>query len=239
MTVSICKNICPSAGNDVQDLPTNNPPVTPAVTGMTMLPTDFEATQSSVCDLTTSTWHTITTRYEDGVAQTPIITDTGVPCSPEQSILREPFCQCFIDDVNGDGSELVEFSRGFIRTIQPDNSITVVTLGDFTDSTFQNQYDPVGTVTACAMVGTDAELLQNRIELDGGVWSPTALVESYTIRVISGTGVTFTDSNGVVTPIVANEVLSYDSEDEHFETSPIVTVPAGNQVVITYTELGA
>lgn len=227
--------VCPTP---TENIPTNNPPVIGSGGGGGMITNDNETTQVSVCNSTTQTWQVITTQYLDGVAGTPVTTDTGIPCTVDDTTHKEISCECYIDDVNGDGTELVGFIRAYLISVSATGVPTSVLMGDFTDNTYQNQYDPVGTVTLCSETGDDAVLKQLTTTLDGtGTWSPSMLTKSYTIRVVAGTGVTFTDSDGTTRPLVINEVVTYQGE-QFFDTAPVVTTTAGDVVVITHSETG-
>lgn len=150
---------------------------------------------------------------------------------------------CLIDDVNGDGSVLVSYVESYaIR----DNGLAVSStfIGTFEDATLQVPYTVLGTRTLPCDVGAAARTLQRRLKLTGAGdnWSPTAAVQSYTIRVASvgATLPTFTDSVGTVTELELGEVLSYSVENgAPLQDAPVVNnLDAANCVIISFTELG-
>lgn len=152
--------------------------------------------------------------------------------------------QCLVDDVAGDGTgQIVPFVR--LTLLQVDNatgSVTSSLIGDFTDSTAATTYAAQGTARDADDVGTDAVTDQSRFLIqEGATWSPTADLRSYTIRVVTDTSgnITFTDSGGEITPLVAGETLSFDADvNEMFETSPVLTTGTGDVVVVSATKIG-
>lgn len=150
---------------------------------------------------------------------------------------------CLIDDVNGDGTVLVSYVEAYAVR---DNGLAVTStlIGTFTDSTLQMVYTPQGTRTLPCDVGVAAQTLQRRLKLNGAgdTWSPTAAVQSYTVRVatVGATLPTFTDSAGTTTELELGEVLSYSIENgAPLQNAPVVSnLDAANCVIISFTELG-
>ncbi len=136
-----------------------------------------------------------------------------------------------IDDVNGDGSLLVEYVE----------ASSVVTVGGVTRST------PLGTftddlLTASYTVNTELILedafKQGREVISGATWSPPTGTTSYTIRIgLTSAGVTYTDSVANTTTFEAGEVSTWSGNNKFADTAPVVTVPAGQTATITYTFL--
>lgn len=148
--------------------------------------------------------------------------------------------RCMCDDVNGDGSNIVNYVETYCHEVNPDGSANITLFGTFTNASQGIAYDPVNGVE-CDSIGVDAQTEQNSIVVDNGAsWSPTQLMCSYVIRVSAlATGVTFTGSNGVTRNLELSEGLSFNSGDEPFDVSPVLTTGAGDTVIITYTTIGA
>ena len=81
-------------------------------------------------------------------------TPTGAiePCSEEQT---EIVTICHCDDVNGDGSSIVEYTEAFKRTCDSSGAVSSSSLGLFTDETLTTAYAPVNPMN-CNDVGTNA-----------------------------------------------------------------------------------
>lgn len=234
-----CSEIC-TIGT-TSDLPTNNPPL-PAgsgggtIAGTVAITDDRELEVVTVCNAATGTWQKIVTPWLDGVAGTAVTTDLGISCSGSSNVSLE-LC-CMVDDTLGDGSVLVPFVRVYSHEVDVANNLTSTFIGDYTDKTLSTDYTVVGTVSTPESVGSVPEVKQGTATVTGSSWSPSALVQSYTVRVASGVGGTFTDSFGNLRNLSANEVFTYAHEGELFDTVPVVTADGATTIIITYTELG-
>lgn len=145
---------------------------------------------------------------------------------------------CMVDDVNGDGTELVSFVEATVVSYV-DGVITTTDAGTFTDEMLDTPYVTQGTVSTMCSLGSQAEVKQDSEELNGpNVFRPSNLTLAYTIRAKTS-GVLFTGSNGVQRTLEANEVIQYTRKDDTlFDTLPVVEIPTGECAIITHTYLG-
>lgn len=162
----------------------------------------------------------------------------GVTPIPARSDSQFEFIT-LIDDVNSNGSTLVEF----VRMIQVSSNGTNNVIGDY-ETDLITPYTPVGIVTTPVNAGSPAEIKWESLEVaNGATWSPTALVRSasYYVFDIGDTNnpPTFTSSSGAVRDLRLSEsgTFSLDSEADLTDTAPIITTNAGDEILINYTTL--
>lgn len=149
------------------------------------------------------------------------------------------FSACLCDDVNGDGSVVVNF----IRVVSITDGGVLAQVGDFLPD-YSATYTPLGTVTPCGEVGAAPAIAQVRELLVGPTtWVRPANLQSLTYKYITdgGTGgATVTDNNTTVTPLVVGDIETF-STDPEFAVSLGGTFQldllAGDQIVILYTEI--
>jgi hypothetical protein len=158
---------------------------------------------------------------------------------PDQCIKVEPRCKC--DDVNGDGSVIVNFVQAYQICIT--NGVVVSTLiGSYTDDTYSTPYVVQGAVVNCSAIGASARVSQQRLVLSGaGSWVVPGDVLAYSIKVVQANGgPTFTDTSGIVTPLFVGESVSFSDGSEEgmvFVPGAIVTTLGGDIVVIDYQRI--
>lgn len=148
--------------------------------------------------------------------------------------------KCMIDDVAGDGSNLIPYVEAFYQEVDENGALTVTALGIFTDSCLSTAYTVQGTATDPSTIGTDAVFKSQRREITGvSTWSPAATVHSFTVVVEAlGAGVTFTDSDGVVTNLRQGRGETWAHDENLSDAAPIIAGTAGSIVTINYTEIG-
>lgn len=197
--------------------------------------------------------------------QVPVGTDTLVcvecyenkeaPCSTfqtgQQNIptanTKEPFTsihkECFVDDVNSDGTTFVGFVRATCIAITQGGGLISTLLGDFTSQTLSVPYNVMGTVGKSKDIGDQAVTKVGRVELTNGEWRPDVLTTSFTIRVHAvgdmNNPPTITDSFNNTTDIFVNETISYSDIEPFGDGLPVITAGTNDRVFITYTTLGA
>lgn len=142
------------------------------------------------------------------------------------------------DDVLNNGSNIVKVYEASYQTVSPTNTVVSTFLGYFSDAHLTTSYTP-SFIKDCDTLGNLAKFASGRISVTVGDWSPNSLIKSYSVRVVSTAGgvPTFTDSFGNITNFVLGEVVSFEDEELLVDITPIVTVPAGSEVIITYTQI--
>lgn len=176
----------------------------------------------------------------------PIVYDqathgTWGACAAEGGGGDEVRVTCLCDDVAGDGTNIVKYVAAHQVEVSGAGVLTSTALGTFTDNTLTTAYAPVNPVD-CDAVGAAAVVRQGREIIENGtLWSPSALVQSYTIRVAAiGDPLnppTFTDGFGNVTTFELGEVTTYGLEEGLIDTTAVVGTGIGDSIVITYTEI--
>ena len=171
---------------------------------------------------------------------------SSMPNNVEQVSCQTPIAfqeikqTCLIDDVNGDQSDLVKYVDACLIQVSG-NDVTSNNLGSFTDSTLKTRYNPVNPVDPESL-GTTARVRQGRVEISGATWSPNDLIRSYSVvsRVVTNpvSPPTFTDSFGNVTNLPISVEVGYSHDLDLLDSAPVVTVPADDKVIITYTQIG-
>jgi hypothetical protein len=182
-----------------------------------------------------------------GVSTYRIHSATGVTTVADLSTLTlsgvsetgATFKLCYIDDTASDGSNLVEF----VRIISIDSTGTATAIGDFLPD-LVTPYTVIGTVETSETIGSPAEIKQLMATVeDGGTWSPTSLVRSYSFIVVTvgdiNTPPTYTDSNSNSTDLLIGEsgTFSLDGEADLMETTPTFSTNTGDLIRINYTTL--
>lgn len=195
-------------------------------------------TQWVVKDNGTPTGAVFWTDLAGAVVAAPAGAVPGVCGAAFEDIFEDCLC-----DVDGTGAIIAMFSRLYRRSIAADGTFSSALLGDFTDASGSTSYAVAGTAVECSTVGDAAVTDQERIIVQNGqTWSPNATMRSYTIRVSANSGngtITFTDSNGVVTPFAANEVQRFVADvNATFDTTPVLSTGPGDIVFISATDVG-
>lgn len=141
---------------------------------------------------------------------------------------------CMTDDTLNDGTALVSYED--IYLVKYDGtSVTSTYLGSFADSTLQTPYTPIGTTYKCADYGDKPETAISVQDVTNGTFSPDLLAQQVTIRVITGNNSTFTDSNSNTVTLEEGEVLTWFLASDTMDVTPVLTVPLGEVVRVTYT----
>ena len=165
------------------------------------------------------------------------------PCPIEVLPELEICDECWIDDVNGDGSNLVGFIRRTSTIIDRDSGTkTRTVLLDLTvdaatkTETVYNATNPV----PCSEVGAQPQgLLARRETVVGpGAWSaPTQEILDFLFTGIQGTA-TVTDSAGITSTLNAGETYGDQAVrlKLFFTPVPTLNVPAGSVVNVAWTE---
>jgi len=180
-------------------------------------------------DEVTDTWNYTKT---DGTAVVENVDFVSCPDVTNADIRHK----CFIDDVNGNGSELVPYVYAYsVGVNQAGNGIVSTPLGLFEDECFENGYTLQGLPDLPPAQFDLGEKSGRIILTDANTWSPPLNVTSYTIRVRdTANGSTYTDSNGNTTPLDDFEVVTYTFNSKT-DSLPVVRPMNGAEIVITYT----
>ena len=145
-------------------------------------------------------------------------------------------CICMIDDVNGDGSLLVNFIRLVTLNIATGE---LVEFYDFATD-MSATYAPIGPTSECASIGATATLVAHREHLIGpAVWSlpPTAQAVAI-VTIANAGGGTITTVDGAGALIIGTEMWSAQDGAFVILTGPIdLNLLAGDEVLVIYTEL--
>lgn len=155
-----------------------------------------------------------------------LVRPNGTLCDEDNVV--DTIKQCLVDDVNGDGTNLVPFVR--YVSLKVDGTTEVI--ADY-NSTLTGPYVAVNAVDP-GTLGLPASGRSGRVEVNG-VWSPTSLMKSYTIRATSASS--YTDSNNITTPIITGEVVTWSFDNQGvdlIDNSPVFN----GEAVITYTFWG-
>lgn len=150
---------------------------------------------------------------------------------------------CLCDDVNADGSVIVNYVDVYKVDVLGTN-LTSTFIGSYTDDTFLVPYVPVNP-TECDLLGTPLRGQNARrivLENANTFSPPSALIGTLSIIVISVgnalTPPTFTDSLGNTSTMVEGESFSYSISEDYsfFCNMPIITTNAGDRVHVTWME---
>lgn len=151
------------------------------------------------------------------------------------------FKRCLCDDVNGDGSLIVNYVQ-FYQYDPGSNSITVT--GNWNED-LTALYVPVNA-TDCNAIGAPQQIVQRRQDLTGvTAWVRPINVQSLTIKVRRVGDVlnppTITDNNGTTTPLFIGDVETWsvlDTEALLLQGAFTITLNNVNDhITIIYTEL--
>jgi hypothetical protein len=142
------------------------------------------------------------------------------------------------DDTLNDGSVIVQYVEVYSHIVDSAGLFTSSLIGTYTDHGLQTAYTPLFGKD-CNSIGAYAKYMQGRLSITGGDWSPTALTKSYSIYVESTTGglPTFQDSFGNITNLKLGSITSYNDEELLADTTPVVQVPAGSEIIIAYVQI--
>jgi len=206
-------------------------------------PTPPQIEKISYCnDLTKTTWIKVCAyafNSTTGVTTETVLseTDSGVPCELNQTA-AEIKCFEMCDDVNGDFTSITTFYE--ISLVYYDGTfLQKVDLGSFLDTDGQTPYVPINPLP-CSDIGRDIIESQGRVVLQGGSWSPSPIIKSYTIRVDvvanEANPPQFTDSFGNTTPLFEGETFGYSFTCVNVDTESFVNSSAGDRIVITYIQ---
>lgn len=156
-------------------------------------------------------------------------------CPASTSELREV---CYVDDVNGDGTLLVPFTK--VYELDSTNECWVFKF-QYPDSDITTKYTVLGVETRAEETGAAAQESQNRIVLENGAgWIAPALTTGYTIKAINADGGTFTDSEAVTTPLINNDTIAYNTDlQSPLKSGASVTTGPTSLVVVEWTTLTA
>lgn len=153
------------------------------------------------------------------------------------------FERCRCDDVNGDGSLIVNYIEFY--TVNPTTGVPTI-LSTYTDPPW-TPYVPINPVD-CASIGTTVSLVQRRVELSGiFVWNRPVNIQSLTIKVRRTNNTVFptiTDNGGGVTNLYLGDVETYShlgdqSTVPQWLTGNFIVSSASPDTLITisYTEI--
>jgi len=153
---------------------------------------------------------------------------------------------CLCDDVNDDGSTIVEF----IRIISIDVSGGIAsTVGDFTPD-YSSTYTTLGTVSTCGSIGSPVVGLNQGRDLlnsnTGDVWTrPSALVQSVSVKAVTildaGNPPTITDYRNITSDLVAGDFEDWECQVDDganvLAGTFTINISSGDVVVVIWTEL--
>lgn len=161
---------------------------------------------------------------------------TSAATSPVGDI--KTICKC--DDTLNDQTVIVTYVEAYFQTYE-NGVVTNTPIGNFTDETLSTAYTVIGTAIDCDTLGVNAKGKYGFTTIESGTWSPSALTESFTLRVRAQTGtVTFLDSFGLTTTLDNGEVVSWTKPTnvEFSDATPVLTAGVGESVRVTYTNIG-
>ena len=172
-----------------------------------------------------------------GNAYTPVGTQSPLQSSTN---FKQICTKCMLDDTANDGSNLVPYVDAFLIEVNDTGAVTSTDLGDYTDECLNTAYTIVGTPTDPNTTGTPAIFKSQRREFtDAFTWSPPATAHSFTIVVEAlGAGVTFQDSDGIVTNLRQGRSETWAHDETFSDNAPIITGSAGSIITVNYTEIG-
>lgn len=167
------------------------------------------------------------------------------PCETADGNKAEFLKVCKIDDVAGDSSNLVPYVELYCKEWDG-TALTSTLIGTYTDETCQTAYAPLGAPLDLS-AQPDAMIDHNLRRIDGASTfqlPATTTSWSYYVATIGDLNnpPTFTDSNGVVTPI---DLVGFSDQSDpdsrnangFFTVLPIFTTSAGDVIFVSYNEV--
>ena len=165
--------------------------------------------------------------------------------SSASSSSGEMINRCMIDDVNGDGSLLVDYVEVYSKQVV-DGSVQSSLAGSFTDETCTVAYTPANPVEPCE-IGQPAKICPRFHKINGmETFQIPAVAVSYSVTVCDignpanppyiddGTEQTTLDKVGLV---IAGNAESSLTTGIFSQTPSIVTAEAGDILIVSWNEV--